>query len=249
MNTSTENNTSIDQEEIKHFTKDASQWWNPDGPFKPLHKLNPVRLSFITEQITTYFKRKSDTKDALEGLDILDIGCGGGLICEPLAKLKANITGLDADPTAIDTATRHARQSQLDITYLNEDLKNIQQQYDVVLALEVIEHVTDISLFIKQCANALKPEGILIISTINRTAKSFALGIIAAEYILRWVPKGTHSWHKFVKPSEIIRAARTHNIQPIKISGMVYNPLADEFTLSDNSDINYTMSLGNQPKA
>ena len=240
--------SSIDNAEINHFAKDSKSWWEESGPFKPLHKLNPARLSFITDQICTHFGRNSTAASPLKGLDILDIGCGGGLICEPLARLGGNVTGVDADPQAIDVAKDHAAQKDLSITYLNEDLQNIKQQYDVVLALEILEHVSDDPLFIGQCAATFKPGGIMIFATLNRTIKSMALGVIAAEHILRWVPKGTHSWRKFVKPSELTRHARQHALHPVNLSGIVYTPLKDEFHLSDTDlDMNYMMSLTTNP--
>ena len=235
--------SSIDSDEIERFAKDSEHWWDEKGPFKPLHKINPARLSFIKQQICDHYGR-GDGILTFENLEILDIGCGGGLICEPLARLGAVVTGLDADSGAIKTAKEHARTENLKITYLNEDLKNIDKQFDVVLALEILEHVSDVSLFIEQAAKVLSPHGLMVVSTVNRTAKSFALGIVAAEYILRWVPKGTHSWKNFIKPSELARHARKCNLQPVKINGIVYSPKKDGFYLSESStDINYSMSF------
>jgi len=237
--------SSIDNNEIDHFAKDSKSWWDKNGPFKPLHKLNPVRLTFIKEQICDFYERDCMDNNALKGLSVLDIGCGGGLVCEPLTRIGANVTGLDADAQAIEIATEHAKTENLGITYLNKDLQAIKQKYDIVLALEIIEHVSDISLFIEHCTNVLNPGGLLIFSTLNRTAKSFAIGIIGAEYVLRWVPKGTHSWNKFVKPSELARYARSHNLRPLQISGLTYNPLNDKFSLSENNvEVNYLMSFG-----
>lgn len=236
--------TSVDQDEIEHFTKDSSHWWDEQGPFKPLHRLNPVRLKFIKQQICDHYDRDFDDLKALTDLNIIDIGCGGGLVCEPLVRMGATVTGVDADKNAISVATDHAENAALNIQYISDDLQDISKQYDVVLALEVIEHVNDISLFMEQIIGLLKPGGLLIMSTLNRTPKSYALGIIAAEHILRWVPKGTHSWKKFVKPSEISNEARKHGLNPQKIKGLIFNPLKNEFSLSETDlDVNYLIAL------
>ena len=237
--------STINQEEIDHFSKDSAHWWDENGPFGPLHKVNPIRMSFIKEQICSYYEHDYNNPKSLMGLDILDVGCGGGLVCEPLARMGGIVTGLDADSKAIEVANKHAKAESLKINYINNDLANLEGKYDVILALEIIEHVNDIPLFIKQCIARLKPNGLLIMSTINRTPKSFALGIVAAEYILRWVPRGTHSWRKFVKPSEIVAHARSHGLAPIKLNGLKYSPINREFMLSENDiDVNYLISLG-----
>lgn len=238
--------SSVNSAQIEHFAKDSKEWWNENGPFEPLHKINPARLVFIKKQICDFYGSDIEHKGALENLDILDIGCGGGLVCEPLARLGAKVTGLDADPQAIEIAKEHAKEKNLDITYTYDDLHSLKQQFDVVLALEVLEHVDNIHLcmFIEQCTKVLKPGGLIIFSTLNRTVKSFALGIIAAEYILRWVPEGTHSWKNFIKPSELTRFARPCNLEPLHITGITYNILKDEFTLSKNNcDVNFLMSF------
>ncbi len=236
--------SSIDREEIKHFSKDSDHWWDEHGPFAPLHRLNPTRIQFIKKEICNHYGRDFDDFKALKDLKILDIGCGGGLVCEPIARIGANITGIDADSNAINIAINHARDSNLDINYQNGELKDHDKKYDVIIALEIIEHVSDINLFIEQCAKHVNPGGLLIISTINRTAKSYALGIIAAEYLLKWVPKGTHSWNKFVKPSKIAREARKHGLYVKTIKGLVFNPLKNEFSLSDKDlSVNYLISL------
>ena len=236
--------TSIDTNEIEHFSKDSSHWWDENGPFAPLHKLNPVRLKFIKQQICNHYDRDFNDLKSLKGLDIIDIGCGGGLVCEPLARLKSNITGVDADSNAIQVANEHAKEANLNVTYLNQDIETLDTQYDVVLALEIIEHVSDIGLFMQQCTKLVKPGGLLIMSTLNRTPKSYLLGIIAAENILGWVPKGTHSWRKFVKPSEIASHARKNGFITNEIKGLIYNPLKNNFTLSDSDlDVNYLIAL------
>lgn len=248
----------VDHKEIQNFSKDSSKWWDEDGPFKPLHRLNPVRLSYFKEQICGHFDRDVDGFKSYEGLSIVDIGCGGGLVCEPMARLGADVTGLDADDNAIETAIAHAAQSGLEIEYLNQSTSDILndklnnkqgQQYDVVLALEIIEHVADLDLFVKEVTALCKPGGLIIISTLNRTPQSYALGIIAAEYILRWVPQGTHNWKKFVKPSELARMVRHNGATPKDIRGMVFQPLKKQFTLSKHDTaVNYFMSV-NKPQA
>lgn len=233
--------STIVAEEIEHFAKDSSHWWDENGPFKPLHRLNPVRIKYIKQQICAHFNRDFDDLKALKGLKILDIGCGGGLVCEPLARLGASVTGIDADANAIEVAKNH---SDLGINYICDDAANLDKEFDIVLALEVIEHVSDIDAFINTCAKRMKPDGIIIMSTLNRTPKSYALGIVAAEYILGWVPKGTHNWKKFVKPSEISRHARKQNLTPQNITGLIFNPLKNEFMLSETDlDVNYLISL------
>ncbi len=230
--------STIDQNEINHFAKDSDKWWDEEGPFKPLHRLNPVRMEYIKDQIHAHYGE--DIKD----LNIIDIGCGGGLVCEELAHMGVNITGIDADSNAINTAIDHANISDLDIAYICGDAQNLDQQYDVVIALEIIEHVADIAAFMQLCKDRLKPDGLLIMSTINRTAKSFALGIIAAEYILRWVPRGTHKWDKFVKPSEIANHARKHGLSPHNATGLIFNPISNEFELSETDlAVNYLIAL------
>ena len=239
-----DHNTTIDPDEIKHFAKDSDQWWDEDGPFKPLHKLNPVRMGYVKTQICKHYNIDEYDAEAFEKLNIIDIGCGGGLVSESLASMGAKVTGVDADQNAINVATQHAKQSELDITYICDDAKNLDAQYDVVVALEIIEHVRNVEDFIETCKDRLKPGGILILSTLNRTAKSYALGIIAAEYILRWVPRGTHSWDKFVKPAEIAKAARKNNLTPHNVTGLIYNPFKDIFELSEHDlDVNYLISL------
>jgi 2-polyprenyl-6-hydroxyphenyl methylase/3-demethylubiquinone-9 3-methyltransferase len=246
--------STVDQQEIQAFSNDAKDWWNPKGPFAPLHRLNPLRMGYIRGQICDHFGLDHHNLKPFKGLKILDVGCGGGLVCEPLARLGGTVTGIDADPVAIDVAKDHGKASGLSITYLNEDSiehgnpspypsPSGRGNYDIITALEIIEHVTDPAAFIASLQKLLKPEGILIISTLNRTAKSYALGIVAAEYILGWVPKGTHDWKKFVKPSELAGYLRQNNLKPTETSGLIFNPLRGEFALSKTDlDVNYFMT-------
>jgi 2-polyprenyl-6-hydroxyphenyl methylase/3-demethylubiquinone-9 3-methyltransferase len=238
------NSATIDENEIKHFAKDSDKWWDENGPFKPLHRLNPVRMHYIKQQICDHYDRDADLLDSLSDLEILDIGCGGGLVCEALSRMGADVTGIDADSNAIETAKSHAALSDLNINYENGDAADLDQKFDVVCALEIIEHVSDISAFINICASKLKPGGILIMSTLNRTKKSYALGIIAAENILGWVPRGTHNWKKFVKPSEIAAHARQIKLTPHNVTGLIFNPLKNSFELSKTDlDVNYLITL------
>lgn len=235
--------STIDPHEIAHFSKDSSQWWDEDGPFAPLHRLNPTRITYLKDQITTHF---ANHFKGIKGLSILDIGCGGGLVSEPLARLGANMTSIDGDANAITTAKAHAEQNDLKINYLNGDANNLIQdkkRFDVVLALEIIEHVSDPNAFIDTLTNLVRPNGLIIISTLNRTPKSYALGIVAAEYILKWVPRGTHTWSKFLKPSEISKMLQCHNFKPQNITGMNFNPVTNGFELSKHDlSVNYFLT-------
>lgn len=227
-------------EEINHFAKDSAHWWDENGPFKPLHKLNPERIRYIKEQVCAHFERLAEGASALDKLTILDIGCGGGLACEPLARLGAKVSGIDADAQAIAVAQEHAEKAGLKIAYENRTSEELNKKYDVVLALEVVEHVRDIGAFVRECARLVRPGGLVIFSTLNRTARSFALGIVATEYLLRWVPKGTHNWKQFVKPSELARYARKSGLEPQDVCGVFYNPVRDSFSMcAKDLDVNY----------
>lgn len=235
--------STVDEAEIRHFSQDSAHWWDENGPFRPLHRANPVRLKYIKAQVCRHFGRDALALDALEGLKILDVGCGGGLVCEPLSRLGAEVTGLDADANAIEAAKTHAAQGGLVIDYRCMDAVDLNEKFDVVLALEIIEHVPSPEEFIEMAAGKIVPGGLVIFSTLNRTPKSFALGIVGLEYILRWVPRGTHDWKKFVKPSEIARAARANGLTPGNVCGLTYNPLKGEFALSQTgTDVNYFLT-------
>jgi 2-polyprenyl-6-hydroxyphenyl methylase/3-demethylubiquinone-9 3-methyltransferase len=239
----------VNAKEIQNFSKDSSHWWDINGPFRPLHRLNPVRLGYIKSQICAHFDRDVNSLKTYEGLDILDIGCGGGLVCEPMARLGGNVSGIDADENAISVAQDHAAENGLDITYKatsSDELVKSDKQYDVVFALEIIEHVDNRDQFVKSVMDLCKPDGLVIFSTLNRNPKSFALGIIAAEYILGWVPKGTHNWKKFVKPSELSRMVKNNGGSPQNLCGLAFNPLKNEFHLAPKDlDVNYLLSATN----
>lgn len=235
--------SSLDPNEIARFSSQEQDWWNPEGVWKPLHKLNPTRISYIESAISTHFARKIENSAPFKGLKILDIGCGGGLLCEPLARRGALVTGLDASKNAIDVAVSHASHEKLKITYVNGSVESFSSKgepFDIVLAMEILEHVADIQSFINHAASLLKPDGLMIFSTLNRTTKSYLLGIVVAEYIVGWVPKGMHDWHKFVRPSELSSFLEKAGMNLIDVTGMVFNPLKKDFSLrSMQTDVNY----------
>jgi len=232
--------TTIDKDEVEKFSKIADEWWDKEGKFKPLHKFNPIRVNYIKNEIQKHFNQD------FKNLEILDIGCGGGLVSEEFAKLGCNITGIDASEKNIKVAQLHAQKSNLDINYINssaEELLKEEKQYDVVFALEIIEHVADEKEFIKCCSKLVKKDGLLFIATINRTMKSLALAKFAVEYVLRWLPAGTHDWKKFLKPSEIENQANKNNLKLLKARGFNYNILKDEWKESGDLDINYILTF------
>ncbi len=231
-------------EEVERFTAMAESWWDPHGKFRPLHQINPVRIGYIRDHVAAHFGRDPLSDAPLKGLRLLDIGCGGGLLCEPLTRLGATVTGIDAGDKNIAIAKLHAEQSGLTIDYrhvLPENMADkVGNDFDIVLNMEVIEHVADVDLFLSASTSLLKPDGIMFLSTLNRTLKALALAKIGAEYILRWLPAGTHDWRKFVKPSELARGLRPHGVNITDLTGMVYKPVADEWALSaDDLDVNY----------
>ncbi len=239
----------VDQDEVARFSRLAGEWWDPRGPMAALHKFNPVRLAYIRDRAAEHFGRDSTKLDSLKGLRILDIGCGGGILCEPLARLGASVVGADPSEKNIAVARRHAAQSGLAIDYRDataEALAEAGEIFDVVLAMEVVEHVTDVGQFIGRAAALVKPGGLLFVATLNRTAKSFALAIVGAEYILRWLPRGTHQWDKFVTPNELEIAIERSGLRISGETGVIYNLLADCWQLSRDMDVNY-MVLAETP--
>lgn len=241
----------VDPAEIAKFEAMAQEWWDPNGKFKPLHMLNPVRLDYITSQICAEFGR--DTADDLpfDGLSLIDVGCGGGLVAEPMARLGAKVTGIDAGGQNIPVAELHAESQGLEIDYRHtaaETLVETGAQYDVVLALEIIEHVADPVAFLTACRALTKPDGLLICSTINRNLKSYGALIIGAEYILNWLPKGTHEWSKFITPEELFEQLRMAGVDPVDKKGFVFNPIRWDWSLSDRDlSVNYITSSINKP--
>jgi len=234
--------STVDAREIEAFSAVASHWWDQNGPFKPLHLLNPTRLGYLRDSIAAHFDRDAATERPLDGLEIADVGCGGGLVTEPLARMGADMTGIDASGEAIDVARDHAEAMDLSITYRNnaiEDLVAQGKQFDALVAMEIVEHVADRAAFVAACCACVRPGGLVLFSTLNRTRKSFALGIVGAEYILRWVPRGTHTWSKFVKPSELARDLRQGGAEVNDVTGMAYDPLADRWALSSDAAVNY----------
>ncbi|MFL2895159.1 MAG: bifunctional 2-polyprenyl-6-hydroxyphenol methylase/3-demethylubiquinol 3-O-methyltransferase UbiG [Candidatus Pelagibacter sp.] len=233
-------NNTINKEEIEKFSRIAEEWWNPLGKFKPLHKFNPIRISYIKDNIINSFKLKKQEKP-LKNLKILDIGCGGGLLSEPMCRLGADVTGIDASKKNIQIAKLHAKKSNLKIKYISTSPENFKTniKFDVILNMEIIEHVEDVSFFLKSCSSLLKKRGIMFIATINKTLKSYVFAIIGAEYILRWLPIGTHEWEKFVSPNDLINISKKYNLNLENLDGMKFNIIKDEWSLSDDKTINY----------
>ncbi len=244
MCTMNETRTTIDQSEIDHFSRIAAEWWNPQGKFRPLHQFNPARLSYIREKICLEFHRDPLSLMPFENLKILDIGCGGGLLCEPIARLGAIVVGADAAQTNIEVAKIHAAQNNLSIDYRTttaESLANEGEQFDIILNMEVVEHVADVNLFIAATAKMLKPQGLMFVSTLNRTWKAWGLAIVGAEYILRWLPKGTHNYKKFLKPQELKNLLSENAVTVIDEIGITYNLLNDSWNRSRDMDVNYLL--------
>jgi 2-polyprenyl-6-hydroxyphenyl methylase/3-demethylubiquinone-9 3-methyltransferase len=237
--------STVDPAEVERFARIAGEWWDPRGKFAPLHRLNPVRLGFIRDRAAAHWQRDPLSGTPLQGLSLLDIGCGGGLICEPMARLGAEVTGIDAAEGNIAVARRHAAGQQLAIDYRESTAEALAAggaQFDIVLALEIIEHVADVDLFLKSCGRLARPGGLVFLSTLNRTAKAWALAIAGAEYVLRWLPRGTHDWRKFLKPSEVVRGLRRAGVEPQEITGVVYSPLSRAWSLNRNDlDVNYML--------
>jgi 2-polyprenyl-6-hydroxyphenyl methylase/3-demethylubiquinone-9 3-methyltransferase len=239
----------IDEKEVERFGAIASEWWDPKGKFAPLHRLNPPRLAFIRDHVLSHRGGETRSAKPFKGLSILDIGCGGGLISEPLRRLGGDVTGLDPSPETISAARAHAAQQGLEIDYrcgTAEELAMAGEVFDVVTALEVIEHVPDVSAFLGVCAQLVKPGGLILLSTLNRTAKSYALGIIAAEYLLGWLPRGTHDWQRFVEPEELRSLLASAGFADFALKGIAYNPVAGEWRLGDDTGVNYMMAATRQ---
>ncbi len=234
--------TTIDTGEVERFSALAAEWWNPNGKFRPLHKFNPVRLAYIRDRVAERFGRDPHAAKPFEGLRVLDIGCGGGLLCEPLARLGADMVGADASATNIEVARLHAAETGVKVDYratTAEDLADAGETFDVILNMEVVEHVADVDLFIGKCAEMLKPNGIMFVATINRTLKALGLAIFGAEYILRWLPRGTHQYEKLVRPDELEASLAKAGLAVIDRTGVVYNPLGDRWQRSKDMDVNY----------
>lgn len=234
--------TTIDTGEVERFSALAAEWWNPNGKFRPLHKFNPVRLAYIRDRVAERFGRDPHAARPFDGLRVLDIGCGGGLLCEPLARLGADMVGADASATNIEVARLHAAESGVAVDYratTAEDLADAGETFDVILNMEVVEHVSDVDLFIAKCAQMLRPDGIMFVATINRTLKALGLAIFGAEYILRWLPRGTHQYEKLVRPDELEAALGRAGLAIVDRTGVVYNPLGDRWQRSKDMDVNY----------
>lgn len=242
---------SVDPREVDKFSALAEEWWDPDGDLKPLHDLSPLRLQFIRDQIASHVHRCPDGPGVLEGIRIADVGCGGGLLCEPLSRLGARVTGIDASARNVTIAARHAAAMGLAIDYQQasaEQLAATGASYDAVLAMEIVEHVADLDIFITACCALVKPDGLLIVATLNRTAKAFLLAIVGAEYLLRWLPRGSHDWRKFLRPSELAAQLRGQGLTLREAVGVTYNPLADRWRYAKRDlDVNYMVAATKDP--
>jgi len=240
---------SVDPTEIANFSAMADEWWDETGKFKPLHKFNPIRIGYVRDQVIAHFGLQTDDAVAklkpFKGLRFLDIGCGGGLLSEPMARLGADMVSADAAEKNIQIASLHAEKMGIDIDYRHttaESLAEAGEKFDVILNMEVIEHVADVEGFVEACCSLLSPGGIMFVATLNRTPKSYALAIVGAEYILRWLPKGTHNWKKFLKPSEVSRCLRNEGLLITDLAGAAYNPFEDRWHLSKDLRVNYLLT-------
>ena len=236
--------STINKKEIEKFSKIASEWWSPNGKFKPLHKFNPIRIKYIKDNIINEFRLGKSIKP-LKNINILDIGCGGGLLSEPMCRLGAKVIGIDASKKNIEVAKYHSKKNKLNIKYIctsPENLK-IKKKFDVVLNMEIVEHVNDINFFIQKSAMLLKKNGIMFVATLNKTLKSYIFAIVGAEYILKWLPIGTHEWDKFVKPNNLINIAKKNNLNFKEIDGMTFNPITDEWKISSDKSVNYIVQF------
>ncbi len=233
-------NNTINKEEIEKFSKIAEEWWNPNGKFKPLHKFNPIRISYIKDNIISTFDLKNQTKP-LKKVKILDVGCGGGLLSEPMSRLGAEVTGIDASKKNIQVAKLHAKKNNLNIEYLCSSPENFitEKKFDVILNMEIVEHVEDVNFFLKSCSKLLKKGGIMFVATINKTLKSYLFAIIGAEYIMRWLPIGTHQWEKFVIPRDLENILKNYNLKLENLDGMKFNLIKDKWSISLDKSVNY----------
>ena len=232
--------TTINKKEIEKFSKMADEWWDPNGKFKPLHKFNPIRIQYIKENIIKNFNLPKNN-EPLSGINILDIGCGGGLLSEPMSRLGANVTGIDASEKNIQIAKLHSKKNKLKINYIcsSPEKINVKKKFDVILNMEIVEHVEDIELFLKSSSNLLKKNGLMFIATINKTLKSYIFAIVGAEYILRWLPIGTHEWEKFVKPEDLKKILYKNNLSLSKLDGMNFDIIKDQWKISNDLSVNY----------
>jgi 2-polyprenyl-6-hydroxyphenyl methylase / 3-demethylubiquinone-9 3-methyltransferase len=230
----------INKKEIEKFSRIAEEWWNPEGKFKPLHKFNPIRISYIKDSIIRTLKLKNK-KNPLEKVKILDIGCGGGLLTEPMKRLGAEVVGIDASSKNINVAKLHAKKNNLDIKYLCTSPENFKTtlKFDVILNMEIVEHVEDVDFFLKSSSELLKKNGLMFVATLNKTLKSYLFAIIGAEYVMRWLPIGTHDWEKFIKPDYLINILKKYDLKLDALDGMKFNLIKDEWTISSDKSINY----------
>jgi len=236
--------TTINKEEIQKFSRLAEEWWDVNGKFKPLHMFNPIRIEYITEKIKIHFKLKKNKSNYLEGLSILDIGCGGGLISEPMTRLGANVTGIDASEKNINIAKLHSKKSGLKINYFHASPENLEhiEKFDIILNLEIVEHVDNVNLYIRSCYKLLKKNGLMFTATLNRSFISYIKAIIGAEYILRWLPIGTHDWNKFIKPEELEKFLSDEKFSTLDVKGLKFNPLSKKWKKSNDLSVNYIIS-------
>ena len=236
--------TTINKEEIQKFSRLAEEWWDVNGKFKPLHMFNPIRIEYITEKIKIHFKLKKDKSTYLEGLNVLDIGCGGGLISEPIARLGANVTGIDASEKNIIIAKLHSKKNGLKINYLHASPENLEyiEKFDIILNLEIVEHVNNVNLYIKSCYKLLKKNGLMFTATLNRSFISYIKAIIGAEYILRWLPIGTHDWNKFIKPEELEKFLLDEKFSTLDVKGLKFNPFLKKWKKTNDLSVNYIIS-------
>ena len=233
-------NNTINKKEIEKFSKIAEEWWNPEGKFKPLHKFNPIRISYIKKNIIKTFKLDHN-KVPLKNIKILDIGCGGGLLSEPMSRLGAKVTGIDASDKNIKVAKLHSKKSNLQIDYFcsSPEKFNAKDKFDVILNMEIVEHVEDVNFFLKSCSKLLKKNGIMFVATLNKTLKSYIFAIVGAEYILRWLPIGTHEWEKFLKPEDLISILEKNDLKLDKLDGMNFNLIRDKWNVGNDKSVNY----------